>query len=352
MVFQSSSFVEAFDHNGDGKIDLLVGTRTVPFAYGVPGDVTLLENQGNAVFINKTAEVAPGLKNLGMTRDAWIGDLDGDGNEEILIAGEWMGIKVFKKANGKYTDASSAFGFENTGGLWNTLHVSDINGDGLPDILAGNSGLNTRLLASVEKPLQLQINDYDQNGSIEQIMTQYEGDSTYPLALKSTLIKQLPALRKQLLTYDSYKNKRMEDLFPQEILARNIGLNVHTLETSLYINQGNGTFAKANLPYPIQSSPVYAIESFKDEKGKINLLFGGNQSRIKPELGINMGSYGWHLTGSNEKDLHLIPANQSGFFVRGEIRDIKNIKTSKGNRIVVSRNNDVPVVFEINSSGK
>jgi hypothetical protein len=347
MVFQSTSFAKAFDHNGDGKLDLLIGTRTIPFAYGVPADVTLLENQGNAVFVDKTMDYATQFKSLGMTRDAWIGDLDGDEVDEILIIGEWMPIKVFKKTKGKYTDVSSNFGFENTGGLWNTLHVADINADGLPDILVGNSGLNTRLRASQEKPLQLQINDFDQNGSVEQILTQYEGDSTYPLALKSTLIKQLPALRKQLLTYDAYKNKRIEDLFPPEILSRNMVLDVHTLETSLYINQGNGTFAKANLPYPIQSSPVYAIHSYKDDLGKINLLFGGNQSRNKPELGINMGSYAWHLIGTNEKDLHVIPANESGFFVRGEIRDIKNIKTSKGNRIVVGRNNDAPVVWEI-----
>ncbi|MCL6257733.1 VCBS repeat-containing protein [Aquiflexum sp. TKW24L] len=352
MVFQSTSFAKAFDHNGDGKMDLLIGARTVPFAYGVPGDVTLLENQGNAVFVDKTMELAPEFKNIGMTRDAWIGDLDGDGISEILIAGEWMPLKVFKKTNGKYADVSAAFGFDNTGGLWNTLHVVDVNGDGFPDILAGNSGLNTRLQATAEKPLQMHVNDFDQNGSIEQILTQYEGDITYPLVLKSTLIKQLPALRKQLLTYDSYKNKRLEDLFPQEILSRNMVMDVHTLETCLFINQGNGTFAKAKLPFPVQSSPVYAIHSFKDELGKINLLFGGNQSRIKPELGINMGSFGWHLTGTTEKDLRVIPANQSGFFVRGEIRDIKSIKTSKGIRIVVSRNNDVPVVWDLVGSGK
>lgn len=346
LRYEPSSFVKVFDHNGDGKPDLLIGTRSVPFAYGIPVDVLILENQGNGIFKDKSAELAPAFKGIGMSRDASIVDLDGDGQEEIIVLGDWMPIKVFKKTEGKYRDVSPAFGFDKTNGFWNTIHLLDINQDGLPDILAGNMGLNTRLLTSPEKPLQLHLNDFDQNGSIEQILTQYEGDFSYPLVLKPTLIKQLPYLRKQLLTYDAYKNKRLEDLFPVDVLAKNLVLQVHTLETSLFINQGNGTFVKSKLPSPIQSSPVSAILSFKDESGKTQLLIGGNQSRIKPELGINMGSFGWHLTGTSEQDLIVIPASQSGFFVRGEIRDIKSIKTVNGNRILVGRNNNSPMVWE------
>lgn len=346
LRYESTSFVKVFDHNGDGKSDLLIGTRSIPFAYGIPVDVLILENQGNGIFENKSAELAPEFKGIGMSRDASIVDLDGDGQEEIIVLGEWMPIKVFKKTGGRYLDVSSAFGFDKTNGFWNTIHILDINQDGLPDIFAGNMGLNTRLLTSREKPLQLHLNDFDQNGSIEQILTQYEGDFSYPLVLKPTLIKQLPYLRKQLLTYDAYKNKRLEDLFPADVLAKNLVLEVHTLETSLFINQGNGTFVKSKLPFPIQSSPVSAIHSFKDESGKTQLLIGGNQSRIKPELGINMGSFGWHLTGTSEQDLTVISASQSGFFVQGEIRDIKSIKTINGNRILVGRNNNSPMVWE------
>ncbi|SMD43119.1 Repeat domain-containing protein [Aquiflexum balticum DSM 16537] len=348
LRFESSSFVKAFDHNGDGKADLLVGTRTVPFAYGIPGDVLLLENQGDGVFMDKSDLLGPELKNLGMTRDAWIGDLDGDGNDEFVIVGEWMGIKIFKKGPKGYAEVSSDFGFDHTGGLWNSVHVFDANGDGKLDILAGNMGLNSRLLASAEKPLQLHVNDFDQNGSIEQIMTIYEGDQSFPLVLKSTLLKQLPGLRKQLLTYDSYKDKKMSDLFSDEILKRNIVLDVHTLETSLFINQGNGTFAKAALPAEIQYSHVFATHSFSDESGQLHVLLGGNQSRIKPELGINMGSFGWHLVSNSEGGFVVIPTKKSGFFVKGEIRSIKNVKTNKGSHIVVGRNNHEPVYFVIN----
>jgi len=347
LRLESSSFVKAFDHNGDGKLDLLVGTRTIPFAYGIPADIRILENQGDAVFQDKTYQLAPEFKDLGMTRDAWIGDLDSDGNEEIVVLGDWMGIKVFKRLEGRYSDVSTSFGFEKTGGLWNTLHIADINGDGLPDILAGNMGLNTRLYAAESKPLQLHINDFDQNGSIEQIMTIYEGDNSYPLVLKSTLFKQLPGLRRQLLTYDDYKDKRLSDLFPAEILNRNLILDVHTLETSLFINQGDGTFVRSKLPKEIQHSPVYAVHSFRDESGKLHLLFGGNQSKIKPEIGINMGSYGWHLKGK-EGGFEVLSATESGFFVGGEIRGIKSLNIKTGKRIIVGRNNGEPLIFEIN----
>jgi hypothetical protein len=345
--FESSSFVKAIDHNGDGNLDLLVGTRNVPFAYGLPGDVLLLENQGEGIFVDKTNEVAVAFKKLGMTRDAWSGDLDGDGLEELLIVGEWMPVKVFKKVNGIFEDQSEAFGFGKTGGIWNTIHVADVNGDGKLDILLGNMGLNNRLRAGAEKPMQLHVNDFDQNGSVEQILTQYEGEFSYPLVMKNTLLKQLPGLRKQLLTYDDYKDKRLEDLFDKEILSRNVVHDVHTLETSLFLNRGDGRFEKTVLPSEVQYSPVYAIYSYQDKDGNVHLLFGGNQSRIKPELGINMGSYGWHLVNKKGKEFKVIPAAESGFFVKGEIRDIQGYQSPVGWRLVVGRNNQKVGFFDI-----
>lgn len=347
LRFESSSFVRVFDHNGDGAPDLLVGTRTIPFAYGVAGDVVLLENQGDGKFLDKTNELAPDLKGLGMTRDAWIGDLNGDGLEELLIVGEWMPMKVFKKIRGKYQDVSAEFGFENTGGLWNTIHVADLNGDGRPDILLGNMGTNTRLIANETEPMRLYVNDFDRNGSIEQILTQYESGKSYPIVLKTSLLKQLPGLRKQLLSYDIYKDKTMQEIFPEDLLSQSKVLKVHTLQTSLFINQGDGKFKQRELPLLVQSSPVYAFATWKDRQGKIHLFVGGNQSRIKPELGINMGSFGWHLMGEDISSLQVVPADQSGFYVPGEIRDIQFIQTAKGKVLVLAKNNDGLELFEL-----
>ncbi|MCH7412732.1 VCBS repeat-containing protein [Belliella sp. R4-6] len=94
---ESTSFVKVFDYNGDGHLDLLVGGRSIPFAYGLPMDVRILENDGNGYFEDVTIAVAEVFLKIGMTRDAAIADFDGDGESEIILVGEWMPIKYFKK---------------------------------------------------------------------------------------------------------------------------------------------------------------------------------------------------------------------------------------------------------------
>ncbi|HSJ69122.1 MAG TPA: VCBS repeat-containing protein [Anditalea sp.] len=347
ISYESTSFVKVFDHNNDGHMDLLVGTRSIPYAYGVPANVSIYENNGGGSFTDKTEELSKGLKSLGLTRDAYIGDLDGDGLDELMIVGEWMPISIFKKQDGIYQNATELFGLSGTNGLYNTVHVLDFNEDGRPDFFVGNMGLNTRLLANPSQPLQMHVNDFDQNGSIEQILIQYQGSNSYPLPLKSTLVKQLPSLRKQLLSYDAYKDKTMKDLFTPETLSRSIILNTFTLETKLFLNQGNGTFLPSPLPDLLQSSYISAINSYRDEEGILNIFMGGNQSRIKPELGINMGSYGWMLSGKNIDDLKIIPSSESGVFIRGEIRDIKPIKGPNGKlKWLFVRNNEGILTLE------
>ncbi len=335
------------DLHGDGDLDLIVGTRSIPFAYGMPTSLQVWENDGNGNFKDISESLNPDLSTLGMLTAGALADLDGDGKNEIILAGEWMAIRIFKYQEGKLIEKTAEFGFENTRGLWNTLHVADINGDGRPDIIAGNQGLNSRLTTMGSSELRMILNDFDQNGALDQILAQYENQKTIPWVLKPALIRQIPALRKQLLTYESYQNKSLEELFPEAIWANSLTLQVQILETSLWLNEGNGKFSATALPREIQAAPVYAITSIPDKSGEPLLIFGGNQSRIKPELGSQMGSYGWVIK-SAEKNLWetLLPA-ESGLFVTGEIRDFLQINLENKPNLVVLRNNDTPLVFEI-----
>ncbi|WP_238531543.1 FG-GAP-like repeat-containing protein [Nitritalea halalkaliphila] len=339
----STSFVRTLDYNGDGFLDLLVGGRSIPFAYGVPLDVQLLENDGKGGYSLVTGEKTAAWKEVGMTRDAVIVDIDGDGSDEVVLIGEWMPIRVFKWQNERFVDISQEAGFAKTSGLWNTVHVFDYNGDGHPDLFFGNHGRNTRLSASAAQPMRLYVNDFDQNGSIEQLLTIYEGAQAYPLVLKGPLLRQLPALRKQLLTYEAYQDKRMEDLFPAEVLARSLVLEVETLEHHLFLNDGAGKFTRQKLPELLQAAPIYAVHSIPESQ---QLWLGGNQSRIKPELGTAMGSFGWVLSHRDPASPRVLSAEESGLFVRGEIRDMQSIRSRNGEKILVIRNHDSGLVYE------
>lgn len=343
--YESTAFVKTLDYNNDGYPDLLIGGRTIPFAYGLPLDLILLENDGKGNFSLADQSKTKAFKKIGMLRDAVVGDLDGDGLEEIVVVGDWTKVMVFKFLDGEYKEISDELGFQHSSGIWNTVALLDIDGDGYVDILAGNMGLNTRLRASVSNPLELFINDFDQNGSIEQLLTQYVDGKAYPLVLKNALIKQIPQLRKQLLSYDSYKDKQMSDLFPEGLLASSHRLRVETLETSLFVNDGTGKFVQQELPAIIQSSPVYAIHVIPELK---QIWLGGNQSKVKPELGGNMGSYGWVVDFSDPAAMQVIPAAQSGVYVTGEIRDIQAVQGKGGQKIAVVRSNDSVELYEQN----
>ena len=225
--------------------------------------------------------------------------------------------------------------------------VEDVNGDGKPDILAGNQGLNSRLRTLSDSQLRMVINDFDQNGALDHILSKYENQKTIPLVLKPALLKQIPSLKKQLLTYESYQNKYLEDLFPQAVWAKSLTLQADQLATSLWINEGNGVFKSQALPIEVQSAPVYSISSIQGKSGLPYLVFGGNQSRIKPELGSQLGSYGWVLNPISTNLWKAMKPQESGFFVQGEIRSMLPIQIENKPNLVVFRNNETPIVFTI-----
>ena len=118
------------------------------------------------------------------------------------------------------------------------------------------------------------------------------------------------------------------------------------LESCLFINEGNGTFTKNKLEARAQLTPIYAsLADDFDGDGHLDLLLGGNHSRVKPQLGGNSSNYGSMLKGDGTGNFTFLPAIASGFTVRGEIRDIKTIQIRENKHIFVAKNNDKLDVF-------
>ncbi len=342
-----SSFILSWDGDQDGDLDLIVGQRAFPFGYGIAVGVQFWQNDGKGNFTDVSTTLGKPFASLGMLTDGALADLDGNGKTELLLAGEWMALQVFTFDEGVWSNRTAQFGLENTRGFWKRIFVGDINGDGKTDLLAGNSGTNSRLRTSTATPLRLAINDFDQNGSIEQILHHLEDGKSIPWVLKNTLVKQIPSLKKQVLSYADYKDKSLEQLFPQSVWANSLILQADWMETTLWINQGNGKLVQEALPSEVQYAPVYAI-SVLPRQGKSSLiLLGGNESRIKPELGTQLGSYAWVLEKDIDNNWKALKPQESGLFVSGEIRDFQWIQSNNQTHLFVLRNNDKPLVFTV-----
>ena len=348
--FESTSCVEPADYDGDGDIDLFVGVRLIPFYYGVPGNGYILQNDGKGNFKNVSTEIAPGLKEVGMITDAnWL-DADGDGDLDLAIVGEWMPIKIFKNENGYFSPLtlSPSHPLTRSSGWWNCLEVADLNGDGYPDLIAGNHGLNSRFRASGDKPISCYINDFDQNGSVEQIVCQFNGDRSFPLVLRHDLISQMPNLKKKYLKYQSFKEQSIQDIFTPEQLAGSVVHEVARLETSVFLNDGKGNFTPGQLPVEAQFSPVYAILPMDfDEDGHMDLLLGGNLYNSKPEMGRYDASFGCLLKGRGDGTFEYISPRSSGLRLEGEVRDFAVIRAGGKKLLLVARNDDAMQVFSI-----
>jgi len=338
----STSIVVCDDIDDDGDLDLFVGERSIPSQYGIPGSGFILQNDGKGNFTDITKTVAPELEKIGMITDAWFSDLDGDGIEELLVVGEFMGIEIFSNKEGNFKKIVNDH-LSSLKGWWNIALPKDLDDDGDLDIVLGNHGENSRFKASEEKPITLYVKDFDRNGFIDPIMTfTAENGKQYPYNLRHNLIDQLKDLKKKYPDYQSFKDADIKDMFTEEELKDAVHLETTTLTSIILINEGGLNFKVVKLPVEAQFSPIYAIAANDfDNDGDLDLVMGGNLYGTKPEVGRYDATYGLFLENEG-KAKFAYRSGGNGFFVDGEIRDLK----LANDRLLVAKNNDSLEMFK------
>ncbi len=325
---------------------VFVGGRVVPGRYGINPPSTLLKNdgRGGGHFTDETARVAPELARVGMVTDALWVDVDHDGRLDLVVVGEWMPITVFRNTGTKL-ERLPVRGLEHTSGWWNRIITADFNGDGRPDFVVGNLGLNSRLHASTTEPARMYVKDFDRSGFPEQMLTLYENGKSVPLALRDELTNALPYLKPRYPKYSDYAGQTLEQVFDSG-LNNAVVKQAETFATAVALSNRDGSYTLVALPSAAQIAPVYGILAGDfDHDGNTDLLLAGNFSGVQPEIGSMMASYGLMLRGNGRGGFTLLHADQSGFVVPGESRDIQRLRTRRGDLYIVARNNDRPLFF-------
>lgn len=346
-IYANGSCVIPLDFDQDGDLDLFLGSRSIPGRYGISPLNFLLENDGKGGFTDVTGNKAPILMQLGMVTDGvWV-DLDNSKTRELVLVGEWMPLTVLE-FDGKELKPSNIFkGFENTNGWWNCLSYADIDNDGDQDLLGGNLGLNSIIKAGANEPVELWVKDFDGNGTSDPVLTYFRQGKSYPAATKDELLMQIVSLKKKYVSYQSYAGKRIQDIFTPEELNGVVKKQAFKMESCLFKNMGNGEFSIEPLPREAQVSPIFSffVEDI-DNDGIKDILIGGNLYTVGPYRGKYDAGFGLFLKGTGNGGLAALNGTESGFIVKGEVRDIKKLNTSEGNLILVSRNNESLQVFK------
>lgn len=338
--FESTSCVEIADYDGDGDLDIFVGVRLKDRMYGLPQNGYILQNDGKGVFTNVSDIIAPELHNLGLIKDVVWTDFNGDGLLDMIVIGEWMAIEFFRNNGKTFERMTDKFGLSGDTGWWNTIEIADVDNDGDPDYILGNHGLNSRFRASHEKPILNYISDFDENGTLEQIICTYNGEVAYPMALRHDITKQLPYLKKQFLLYEDYKLKQVTDIFSEQQLENALKQKATFLESAILLNNGSDGFQLIPLPAEAQVAPVYAIHiSDFNHDGFPDILLGGNLLDVKPEVGQYDASYGVCLLGDGKGAFKAIGNNKINLMLQGQIRDIKSITIGQKKVWLVAGNN-------------
>jgi hypothetical protein len=325
-----------------------VGSRSVPGIYGIDPKQLLLENDGKGNFTNTTDKKAFKLNEVGMITDAVWEDIDNDGKKDLIVVGDWMAPRIFKNTGRRLVDFKA--NLTNFSGFWNAVSCVDLNNDGKKDLVLGNKGTNTAYKASEKNPMRMFVNDFDNNGTIEQITTRAIDGKDMPLHLKKELAGQIPSIKKKNLSYADYAKKSFQEIFAQDVVDNSIQKSAVIQESVVATNKGNGNFQVKALPKEVQFSCVNSIcAADVNHDGITDLILGGNQYEFKPQFGRLDANYGSVLLGNKSGVYSWLPYGQSGFFVKGEIKHVKTVKNkNKTVSVLAVTNDNAPKIFKNN----
>jgi hypothetical protein len=336
------------DYDGDGDLDIFVGARNTPLRYGVTPASSIYENDGKGNFIEKTSSIAPQFAKLGMVTSAVWGKVLNAQKNQLVVVGDYMYPMVFSFVNGKFVEEKT--NLNNLYGWWQNIQIADLDGDGNNDLIIGNMGENGYLKPNAENPVKLWMYDFDGNESLDKILTRGINGKDYTVFLKAEMQEQIPLIKKENLNYKDYAKKTFQELFKPELIAKAEQKLYNYTSSIIAWGNGKGQFTVQRLPNQVQFSSLNAsLPTDVNGDGKLDLVMGGNQFGFLPQFGRLDANYGLVLVNKGKRQFEVMEDKASGLAITGQVRDIVALPTKTAQQVLFIRNDDFPVLLKLNA---
>lgn len=114
--------------------------------------------------------------------------------------------------------------------------------------------------------------------------------------------------------------------------------------------KGNGEFEIQRLPNDVQYSSLNAILPI-DVNGdqKVDLVLGGNQFGFIPQFGRLDANYGLVLVNKGNRKFEVLDDKVSGLSITGQVKDIISLPNKNNPRVLFIRNDDFPVLMNMDA---
>lgn len=344
MTNTNCGTIVSIDYDGDGKLDLFIGSRSTPQQYGVMPNHFIMHNDGNGMFSDATSNIAPMLQGIGMVTSAAVADINNDKKSELIIVGEWMAPLTLSFNGSKFEKLNTTL--ESLTGWWQLVQPTDIDHDGDLDLILGNLGENFYLKPADHLPVKLWVKDFDNNGTIDKIISQTIAGRDMPVFLKKEVTDQVPSLKKLNLKHKDFAEKSVQALFDKELN----GVSVYPVTTSSSViayNNGNGAFTTSPLPVMAQLSSVQAVavDDWNND-GMSDLFLGGNFFDLLPQFCRIDASYGNLLLNKGKKSFVPAKPSQLGVSINGQVKDIQPLSFNRKKGFLILQNQEVPIFIK------